>query len=395
METLYNLIGKRRSGSVKDAIYSPRVSVSGKPDTRSIEYFKTKDLSRSAVKPNILNSILWWPDEILTFLEVLRVAYLDLDGTYVSTADIFDTPIRTAIFFMNQKKYNQLPAIKKYLSSPYYGGIPDNYLMYMIRESNCYMGSVDDRTRAAGDEKYHLLAGALNTLLTKSPISDGDAVLKPEYETLLRTYSVFYSLKNMYAMTDDMLRSLLNEYVNGEAIALSLPDYFNDTLGDITVRLFVHLDRIKDDKIFNKVYTFRDLISYALYSTKMFQYTYTGTSRTNKDMTPFPNDKTFSRAVLDRLRYVYKYFLDVVDEHNIKAQIIADKADFEGAMRELDKRKVDQRQPTYIRVTEDVPEAKDNSLGTFVIVDSRRPTLKHTRKNSVATFSHRSKREDV
>src|SRR5579872_6066309 len=107
------------------------IKVSGKilDDTKDgviydLAYLRDKDLRRENFTYTQILKLGWWPDKILRFIETLRIGYNEFIQVYISTPDIFDVPIRNAIYFMNQKGYNKMAEIAKFLRNGNYE-IPD------------------------------------------------------------------------------------------------------------------------------------------------------------------------------------------------------------------------------------------------------------------------------
>ena len=333
MEKIYNIFKTNKyesdtetsklTGSHKSSINSGNK----KYDSINISYFKSLDLSRKNFKYEILKQVGWWPDEILTFLEILNISYLEFINDYMNTSDIFDTAIRNTIFFMHQKKYNKQSDIRRYLKHGNYE-IRDNYLNQVLSEDNCYMYELEDRERSPNEEKHYLLFKALQQILKSVPISDGDTILKSEYEMLIRKYVMVYKLKNAYAVLDDHLRKILNEMINGETYHEKLSGLIEGLLEDVMAEILPHFIIVNDNKIYDKINIYRDILLFALHKTLQFDHVF---NLEDNLLSPFGNDKykvLFSDNTTGRIQYVYGYYLNILSEKEKKNQIIESNEDF-------------------------------------------------------------------
>jgi hypothetical protein len=340
-------------------------------DIRSIEYFKRQNLHRGNFSYDILTDIGWWPDEILTFLEILRLSYTDFINTYISSANEFDVPIRNAIYFMHQKQYNKIPDIEKFTK---YGNfeIPDNYLNLVISEDNCYMHEIEERSRSINEKKHFLLSKALDRLLTIEGISSGDLILQKEHENKIRIYLSIYNLRNAYSVIDDALRNIISASLNKHKMHISIFSFIQDMINDIDDKVISHFRKINDHKLFNKVYLFKDLLYYILYNSIQFNYTFTFHRDITGDLdnidkvSPFSNDKVFTDELISRIQYVYKYHLLMLVERYQKNKKILEITNINNLVIDNSKSiSSNMMTPRYIPKT--FSSIGEKSEGTFII----------------------------
>ena len=292
MEKISALLGIKKQ---KEKIHD-----SPQPDPMSIEYFKQMNLSRDRFSYDILLDIGLWPDDILLFLEVIRIAYSDFISTYSLQANIFDEAIRNITWFMNQRNYNKLPWVATYLRRGQYE-IPDGYLNYMIAEDNCYMREIEDRKRSENETKHYYLFKAIQDVLedkdshsissqrgcnAEGDIAVGDIKLSKEYEDKLRLYVCVYSLKITYCITDDMCRNMLSTSITCEKKNINMTDFVGDMCIDMDERILPHLKIINDRKMYNKFYIFRDILTYIHHVSLNFNHVF----KYKKDPRPFTNN---------------------------------------------------------------------------------------------------------
>ena len=358
------------------SIFGSRPEIKTPPselDDKSIEYFRQCDLSRGRFSYALLGEINWWPDEMLTLLEILRLGYSDFINSYVSTAGIFDQAIRNVIYFMNQKKYSQYRAISEFINHGDFK-IPDNYLNAVINEDNCYMREIDDRKRSSNERKHYLLARAIEQILLLTPIADEELIFKREYEQLIRLYITIYNLKNMYAIVDDTLRNILSAAINGDRLGISLANFLEQMLEELDLRVVSQIRKHHDDQLFTKIHTFRDLMLYAHHSTRQFDYVF----NFRRIEQPSP-EQMVPKPLLDpdsvkRIEYLYKFYLNVITTRQLKVEIISNSGNFE----ELISKTKDSGQqlitPRYIR-RHDLPKP-DEKESSF-IVDNQVQKKKH------------------
>jgi hypothetical protein len=311
---------KARSNSIHNISVSPDISNTVVVDNKRIEYFKLQDLSRGRFSHEVLLDVCWWPDELLTLLEILRISYADFINSYTSKASIFDVAIRKAIYFMIQDKYRTNSDIAKFVNSGQFD-IQDNYLNKVICEDNCRMYELEDHHRSKNEGKHYDLTKALSKLIEHPVVSEGDSVMSPVHVDLVRTYVCIYNLKNVYAVIDDVLRSVLKSALDGTTLGVNLNTFFSEIITDMDNKIILNLKQLSDDQLFNLVYRFRDILSYAQYSTSSFNQVFLRGALLDDSIEPI------NKQVLSRIRYVYKYYLRIINDQTQKEKIITDHVD--------------------------------------------------------------------
>jgi len=297
-------------------------------EKKTLKYFRDQDFNRSKFNFEIVSCLNWWPDEILHFLEVLRLAYVNFINIYLYKANLFDAAIRNAIFFMNQNPYCKLPAISKFLKTGNYA-INDNYWLIVSNEDNCYMSELEDRNRSPNEQKHYLLLRALEELLTQPLIKYNNMVFEKDYEHKLRIFVTIYNLKNAYAMVDDACKTTLQAAIDGISLDFSLNDLFKGMITEINNKMIFHMKKVNDIDLVTTIYTFYDIIAYALYNTTQFNHVFT--PNLTQQLNPFASEfyqKFYTSEVLNRITYVYSYYINIIKNKDYKDKLILETSDF-------------------------------------------------------------------
>ena len=431
METLYKLLGGKREHPLQRRhsetnLISPRNQPSHHADpvadVKSIEYFKTQDLSRNRFSYDTLSMIDWWPDEILTFLEIIRIAYIDFLNAYTSQPDRFDLALHHSTFFMTSPnpQYEKTDDIKQFLRCKDQT-IAKNYINVVIGEDNCYMHELGEHLRSENENKHYLFVRALESLLDgKRVVVDGEFHLKEETSNLIRSYICFYHMKNFYATLDDALRNMIHMCLHNMDNGISLAEIANGLITEIETRVIVHLRRTRDELMFDKMCILNDLLLYMSYCTSLFHFVFNYSRRSSTDLntrlTPFDDDnRRFTPEVVIRIKHVYRYFLSVRHDREQKEQLI-ERASIEEVLSMITKG--DNERDTYRTITSgrdignksifrpkyimksqktlDLPtKNRDNTflieidLPESVPMVRKRGNTDHTRKISLGNINHR------
>ena len=313
-------------------------------ERKTLKYFKEQNFSRENYSYNMLSSINCWPDEILLYLEILRLAYLDFINFYNLNANMFDVAIKNAAYFMFQSNYSKLPNIAAYIKYGDYK-IPNNYWIHVVNEDNCYMHELEDRVRSPNEHKHYLLFKALKELIELVPIKDDDNILKKEYEDLIKIFISIYHLKNAYAIVDDICRNILDACIKNNDVELSLQKIFKDIIVDINTVILYYSRKSNDQHLINSIYIFQNIILHGLYTTTQFQFVFNlrrtdiNNDQTN-NLTPFTSPEynlLFKNDTISNIEYVYTYFLKILNTKNYKNKIISEINDFEIIQKEINK----------------------------------------------------------
>ena len=304
-------------------------------DVKSIDYIKSQDLSRKNVSFELVSKVKWWPDEIVVFLEILSVAYTNFINSYMCDCNIFDEPIRRSIYFMNQKKYDKMNHIRKFIKNCNFN-IPDNYLSIVISEDNCYMKGLEDRTRSVNENKHYLLVRALDQLLESGQISEGDLILGKNNEFLIRLYLCIYYLKNGYAVIDDFLKTILVSFIQKIDIDMSLDIFSSDIIKDLDVKILTKIKNFDDHKLYTKFNILKDLLLYMNYNTLQFDYVFNhNTNYSDKYIGSeklFCSDRSLNTETISRIEYIYKYHINILHNRYIKDNLLLQNIKIESIM---------------------------------------------------------------
>lgn len=345
-------------------------------------YLRSKDLTRKNFNYDQIAKLGWWPDKILKFIEVLRIGYNEFIQVYISSPDIFDVPIRNAIFFMNQKKYNKMGNIIKFLRNGNYE-ISDSYLLKVLNEDNCYFGEFEIRKRSDQESKHYLLFKALTQLLKCGTISDEDFTLKQEYETLLRLYVIIYNVKNAYSMLDDLMRNLLGHFVEGTSLDIPLVFTIYGLIKDVEETTFEHIKKIRDTMALTKVCILRDILLFALNELIQFNSVYITTEANNLNDVVISKGVIYSDIytldVLDRIKQVNSYFMLRLKNIDIKSRVIIDNPDYFKMLSALQKKEIPIVSPRYTLKFDDDSSFFVDIIGTPKAMEERPTTPRLSR----------------
>lgn len=334
MNKIYDLLsankvskGRNRSASLPGLQSAPGESVlrtlPPKPSLHleepkdTIGYFERQDLSRSQFSYDTLVDILWWPDLILTFLKINRLAYIEFIHSYTSQDEIFDKPLREAVYYMIHRNYCEIPEISAFIKLDD-SGIPDHYLNRVVNEDNCYMHEIEERHRSPNEKKHYLLIKALMKLMSLAPIGDESSNLDKESEKQVRIFLLIYKIKNQYAVVDNALRKILSSALEKFTSGLMLPCFLRDLIGELDDFVETIFKSFHDDNLYTKIYTFRDLLIYACQQTSDFERIFSGVKH-----------KSFSQEDLQRADSIYQYYHKLLSDRQAKSVIIEQNKDFE------------------------------------------------------------------
>ncbi len=303
-------------------------------DDASYVSLKNKNYNRSKFTYETLKYAEWWPDKIMEYIEVLRIAYVEFIQSFSNRASLFDTPLRNSIYFMSQYKYSEIKEISNFIKK-HNTNICDKYLNTVIKEDNCYMDGLEDRFRVSDEKKHEALLKAVEKLISMEPIEHNGISMDNEYIILLRIYIVIYDLKNNYAKLDSILRNSLILCLNNENTGPGLSFIFLIILdGEIDNGILIQLRKCENikkhfTKIFNCTYLFRDLILYGLYKTLQFKNIFDIDEKYHT--TIFKDEKyveLYTRGVIDRLEIIYDRYIKKLNSHKKQDKLLLSNSDF-------------------------------------------------------------------
>ena len=326
-----NILGKKQEENKQTTQLEP-VKVNNDASYTSL---KKRNYDRRKFTYDTLNYVEWWPDKIMEYIDVLRIAYVNFIQSFSNKASLFDTPLRNSIYFMSQYKYSEIKEISDFIKN-HNTSICDKYLNVVIHEDNCYMDGLEDRFRMPDEKKHAALLKAVEKLLSLEPIEHNGIMMDPDYIILLRIYIVIYDLKNNYAKLDSILRNSLMLCLTNEHAGPGLSFTFLTILeGQIDNGILLQLRKCKNikkhfNKIFNCTYLFRDLILYGLYKTLQFKdiFDQNDTYRT----TIFLNNnykKIYTDDVIERLEIIYDRYVKKLNSRNQQNKLLLNNSDFE------------------------------------------------------------------
>lgn len=360
MNKIYDLLsanvisrGRNRSSSLP---VKPSFHLEETKDT--IGYFERQDLSRSQFSYETLCDVLWWPDLILIFLKINRLAYIEFIHSYTSTAETFDEPLRKVVYYMAHRNYCQIPEISTFIKLDN-SIIPDHYLNKVVNEDNCYMHEIEERHRSPNENKHYLLIKALTKLMTLAPIGDESTTLDKESEKQVRIFLLIYKIKNQYAVVDDTLRKILKAALEGFKLRMMLPRYFREMITELDEAVEILLKSFRDDNLYTKIYTFRDLLIYAYQQTSEFERVFLGVKR-----------ESFTEEDLRRADCIYGYYHKLLSDRQTKSSIIQEHRDFEVIRSKLEEKVIET--PKY------TSRYDHNGRLSPVLLDSKMNSLKRS-----------------
>ena len=350
-----SLNGKREMNSDQDL--SNRIYNEGNIG-KDLESLRLRNYDRCNFNYNTLSTIGWFPDEILNFLEINRMSYIDFIQRFNNKSSIFDIAIRNAIYFMVQSPYCKDTAIKKFISHRT-TDISDNYWNKVVDEDNCFMDGLEDRLRSKNESQHYYLMCALTKLLSYKFISIDGLVLKKEYIKKIKIFIAIYNLKNIHAMIDDTLRNVLQGCIQGDPIDLYLPSIFYGIYFDLDKSVLVHARSTSDSDLINRSYLYRDIILFGIYKTVQFSFVFNSHQEfvINNDLTqcddnylnPFKYEKykyILSDVDIVRIECVYLSLYNKLDEKKTKDKLIMENTDFTKLLEQDENRIVRPRSTT-------------------------------------------------
>lgn len=365
----------------------------------SLQFLKKQDLSRNRFTYDQVLDIGIWPDKILRYIEILRLAYLEFINYYSSNASIFDDALKNAIFFMQQGNYSKIREIEAFNKT---GGlhVTENYFNTVKMEDNCYMAEIEDRQRSKSETKHYLLFKALVSLLNtlqSGPIIYDQFYLTDEYIKSIRIYVSIYDLKIRYAVIDETLRKMLKALLQGDTLSPSIILYLFliDTRNEVKDFIEPHVKRTLDDSLLTYLYTFMDILSFIIYECLQFKHIFTCTD--NSSFLDYTNeDPILSISVIERIQKAYGVFNIRLKEAEQRDSIVLRTDSFTDLIKcsKMDSIQIIPTRP--LKYTMKYIIEKDTEI--FLIDISEYSTVhKHTRKNPAdSIFSPRSaKREQT
>nr|QBK90004.1 MAG: hypothetical protein LCPAC101_02890 [Pithovirus LCPAC101] len=307
---------------------------------KDLETLRLQNYDRRNFNYDKLSMAGWWPDEILKFTEINRMSYIDFMQIFNNKSNMFDTPIRNAIYFMVQVPYCDDDDIKKFISHRT-TDISDNYWNKVVDEDNCYMDGLESRLRSKNEYQHYYLLHALTKLLSYDNIRVDDLVLKEEYIKKIKIFIAIYNLKNIYSMLDDILRNILKGCIQEESIDLYLPLILYDTYFDLDRSVLTHARDTKDNDLLNRSYLYRDFILYGIYKTVQFSFVYSHhndfvinnklSQLKDNHMNPFQYEKyklIFKEEDIERIEYIYLSLNNKIIGKQKKDRLIMENVDF-------------------------------------------------------------------
>jgi hypothetical protein len=274
-------------------------------DEKSSAFFKTQKLERTNFDISILSKAKWWPDEMVAFLDILKLGYIDFISKFEMTEE-FDQPIKNSIYYMVHGPYSRYEEIARFVQHNEHS-IPNRYVSAMVAEDNCRMYDLEVRPRSSHEQKHYLLFNALAELMKHTPISYGKFVMDAKDESAIKRYMAVFNLRKYYAAADDVLRTVIQSIVTVSDVLLDVHLILEELLVDFEETMIPQL-RHTGDKLFNKILIFYDLLSYAVMRMKQCDIVFNGTSL--QDTTsPSP-----------RLLYVYNYFKELTNSQSKKVE---------------------------------------------------------------------------
>lgn len=130
-------------------------------------------------------------------------------------------------------------------------------------------------------------------------------------------------------MVDDACKTTLLSTLDNISLDFSLKDLFKGMIGDINNKMIFHIKKVNDIDLVTTVYTFYDIIAYALHSTSQFDHIFN--TNPSKRLNPFNDDfsqRLYKPEVLNRIICVYTYYIDIIKNKDYKDKLILETNDF-------------------------------------------------------------------
>lgn len=307
-----NLNRRRKSKNLSHSNFNSKTDRSSHSSTNlnTVDDISLKDLSRDKFNHSLLCNMGWWPDEIYTFIQILKFSYEDFIASYIGDASIFDEPLRRVIYFTTQKKYIKITEISKFAKSGNFQ-IPDDYLNHIINA---------DPNNFESATVHQNLIDALEKLLSIGNISEGDIVLKKESEDLIRIFVSIYRIIKSYHHINNTLIIIIKAASRLFKLDINLITILEETLSELEGKVFIHFRTIHDKKLFNMACIYRDLLLFGLSQSTQFDfimnYTHSSEYAVLDKLSPLNNHPIFTAESMTRIQYAYKYYLTKIYVNN-------------------------------------------------------------------------------
>jgi len=302
---------------------------------------KNEKLDRARFKISDIATIGWWPDEMIKFIEVIRLMYRSFIQSIPKKPDKFDIPLRNAILFMNQDPYCKNNEIKKYIFH-HSTIIRENYWTKVMEEDNCLMDDYEDRFRSSKklEDKHYLLFRACTQLLQYPDISYGDVKIKDEYIKDLYVYVSLYKIKIMLPVLDEAFRKLIRGLLDNDLREIQIPELLGKIIMIDYTEILNFALKSKNNDVINNVYIIHDILLYGLYRSTQVHFVfnsqkstfnpYNMNSHTSLNIFSLYEDykKIFDTHVINRISYVYNVYVQRLENGYKNVKLIIKTNDF-------------------------------------------------------------------
>lgn len=320
-----------------------------------IERLKKYNLTKPNFSVVRVRELKLWPDDLLKFIQVNRLAYLDLMQTYSDYSNKFDESILNIVsYFKTQKNIKEVNEFLKIQRRK----IPNNYWTALTDESNCYMYQIEgeDRERSSEENKHYRLLRAI-----RKCISNGYD------DPLLKGLLILFDLRQAHSQVDEFVRKLLFEFIENHDVVFDIYFILSEMKDEMNEQLLNYSD-CNDEELITKLKYFIDILGYICYKMLIFEETFQD------------NPKNFDEVLLEytptklkSIGYVYTYFWERVESKDKQTILFKSGSGFNTIynVTKIATRSIT-KTPKYLRVS-----SKDESLLLDEEVD---PEIISTRK---------------
>lgn len=280
-------------------------------DPWSYENLSKMDYSRDKFSYQHLINIGMWPDRILQFIQINRLAYIDVMHLHHKYSKMFDKPLRDFVKWLRATKSShstKFTELKNSFLNYEDTKISNAYWDQVLREDNCYMYQLEEESakRSSNEDKHYKLFKLVKLALTEDLYDDNR----------LKVYVALYDLRGGHARVDDYYRKSLYNFMTDkdfstdiEIIPFELPEELEVYIGLCS--------QAKDEDILTKLAMFRNILRYFGYQILSFKQVFL-----NKEIDVFEDLLDVKREEIKESSYTYKYFWEKIENKDVQDKLI-------------------------------------------------------------------------
>jgi len=274
------------------------------------ESLARRNLDRSQFSYERLTKLCCWPDQLLQFIQINRLAYIDIMHLHNKYATLFDEPLRSFITWLRVGKINneKLKALKEDFFKNEDTSIPDRYWVSVLHEDNCYMYQLEEAsaTRSPNEDKHYKLFKLAKLASVERLYEDPN----------ISVYVALYDLRGGHARVDDYFRRCLHYFLDNsefmpdiETIPFELPKELDE---------YIELCSETDDHdIINRLAFFRNILRYLSYQILSFKQVFV-----NRNVDVYEDFLAINMNQIKEATYTYKYFWERIENKDVQDELL-------------------------------------------------------------------------